>query len=230
MPVPTRIVKKYPNVLWTYCIGEPCMPSYKRSQLSPIGSYNIFLNQKYRYLRWFPRVKMHEVEFPYFLQYYGCFHDLLAQPITDVGRNGIVLECHTAKVLSQSQIDCLKQFGPIFTVAGSTEDIIRMLMQAKYFVRMGGRILWGNSMIEAIAAGCIALGNADEYIHKSLCVKESVVRSFDDLLLKIKALESNDLLVYNIREQQRERLDYICYNRPLFDLYHKAKALNIKPL
>ena len=223
--VPTRIIAKHPSLAWSYCISEPGLfPTYEDSHLAPVAGYDLFLNQMFRRnpgsLRW------HEIEFPLNLQYYGCFHDLCGVPVdASEKRRGLFIESHTAETLTETQRHQLAELGPFYFVSPGTEDIIRDLMRAKYFIRLGGRYLRGNGMVEAVAAGCLVLGDAHEFMNHDLFLPEHHVRSFDGLIRKLKALEADDDGYRRSVSKQRLLLDCYCFYRPAVELLEKAAQL-----
>ncbi len=222
VPVPARITRRFPSVVWCYCISEPCMRSYGRSHKEIIAGYDLFLNQHYRCLPENYKLPAHEIEFPYFFQYYGCFAELLGRSAEQEAPNGIMVESHTAMILSQEQRAALEKLGPVEITTGSVEQIIRSLVRSKYFVRLGGRKLWGNAMVEAIAAGCLALGNPQEYHHRCLFTPETQITNFDEMLSKISDFERNPDRYRAAVTEQRERVDYLCFARPLHHLLEAA--------
>ena len=44
-PIPARVTKNYPQVIWAYYITEGCMSSSKKSMIEPIPGYDLFLTQ-----------------------------------------------------------------------------------------------------------------------------------------------------------------------------------------
>lgn len=223
--VPSRIVGNTPSVAWAYCISEPGLfPAYEDSHVSPVAGYDLFLNQMFR--RNPGALKWHEIEFPLNLQYYGCFHDLCGVPLdASETRKGIFIESHTAATLSEDQKARLAEFGPFYLVSPGTEDIIRDLMLAKYFIRLGGRYLRGNGMVEAVAAGCLVLGDAHEFMNYDLFLPEHHVSSFAGLLRRIRALEADDAQYRESVRRQRALLDCYCFYRPAVELIEKAGQL-----
>jgi hypothetical protein len=91
--VPARITRKYPKTVWAYCLGEPCMSAYSASHKEPIVGYDLFLNQRFRLLPVGYTIPAHEIEFPYYFQYYGCFGDVYGPEAA--APEGIMLEVHT---------------------------------------------------------------------------------------------------------------------------------------
>jgi len=222
--IPKRITKRYPDVVWSYYISEPCMSSWKRSKYKPIDGYDLFLNQGFRYFKILPSLSIHEVEFPYFFQHSGCFESLITN--NDIDKcEGIFLESHTGFDISEYRIKELETFGTVRTISPKIENIINDLLKSKYFIRIGGRKLWGNPMVEAISAGCLVLGSPGEFNNKSLFTKDTVVNSFDQLIDKLRLYEENDALYINELNKQQALVDYLCFYRPLNDLLIKSKQV-----
>lgn len=223
--VPSHRVRLFPKTTWLYCIAEPAgMPSYKKSHLQPLAGYDLFLNQKFR--RFPIGNRHHEVEFPLNLDYYGCFHDLLKIPVDAAEeRKGIFIESHTAQVLSPDEIKALENYGEIKVVSAGTEDIVKDLMTCKYFIRLGGRGLWGNAMSEAIAAGCLVLADATEFSNRGLFLSEHHVSSFDSLLQCLSKLNADPSRYNASVSKQRSLLDYLCFYRPLLEVLNKSRSL-----
>ena len=225
VPVPARITRRFPQVVWCYCLSEPCMGSYSRSRKAPVAGYDLFLNQRFRCLPPGAKAAPHEIEFPYFLQYYGCFQDLYGPDFVPPVPQGVMLESHSARELSPEQMEQLQALGPVRSAKGSVEAVIQALMSSKYFVRLGGRKLWGNAMVEAIAAGCLAIGNPDEYKNKCLFTPGTEASSFEQVVSKIRQFDADPALYAQEAAEQRKRLNYLCYERPLRDLLHAAEQV-----
>ncbi|MCD4753851.1 MAG: hypothetical protein K8R40_12335 [Anaerolineaceae bacterium] len=223
--IPKRITQQHPNVVWCYYISEPCMPAYKSSQKKLIEGYDLFLNERFRKIRLFPRPASHEIDFPYFIQYSGCFHDLLSLKEDLSQRKGIILESHTSAHITENQIAMLNKFGPVRKTEGTVQNVVKGLIESKYFARMGGRSLWGNAMIEAIAAGCLAIGNPDEYKHVSLFTPATSVKSFEALVKQIQHLENHPAKYLKELYKQRKLLDHLCFYRPLAELLGKSEYI-----
>jgi hypothetical protein len=167
----------------------------------------------------------HEIDFPYYLQYYGCFNNILEEEILDIQREGIFIEFNWRNVLTNQQKDILTKFGNLRCPKG-IKNILIDLAKSKYFIiGEGTRGLWGNGMIEAIASGCLLIGNPLYVKHKSLFTPETIVYSFDELINKLEFFESNEKIYQRELKRQRKLLNYICFNRPLQDLFIKAKKV-----
>ncbi len=238
--VPARITQRYPQVAWCYYVREPRTSAYPRSMEAPIDGQDLFLNQRFRVVRRWPRVAKHEVEFPYYFQYVGCFHELLSLEPDDDSRRGVFLEHHTPQHMTQAQMRQLEQLGPVECTANrtggsesgfsdgmeksrmTTEEILRGLMRSKYFVKCGGRSVWGNAMVEAIAAGCLAIGDPKLHGHGFIYSKHTSASSFDEVIRRLEAFEADPRLYEREVTRQRRMLDYLCFVRPSRELFEKA--------
>lgn len=223
--VPQTLLRKYPGTCWSYCISEPWgMASYHLSHKAPLAGYDLFLNQMFRRSPW--RNRPHEIDFPLNLHYYGCFHDLTETAVDDsTERKGIFVESHTALELTDFQKKQLSEYGDLYYVSPGTEAIINDLKRCKYFIRLGGRTLLGNGMVEAVAAGCLVLGDASEFTNRGLFLDEHHVTRFSTLLERIAILNQNPSMYKRSAEKQRTLLDYLCYYRPLYQLIQKSEKI-----
>ncbi|MBA2964813.1 MULTISPECIES: hypothetical protein [Ramlibacter] len=214
------ITRQHSGVLWCYYISEPCMPSYAKSHRSPLPGYDIFLNQ--RFDGRFASPSAHEINFPFALQKFGCFDRALGLSAQEMRRSGCFVESHSAK--DAAFLD-LRRFGEIRGVSASSFKIISDLYRSKYFVRLGGRHMWGNAMVEAVASGCLVLGRPGEFKNKSLFTRGAAVESLDELAKKIEYFEANPNAYAAEVEEQRARLDHFCFWRPMGELIGRAKAI-----
>lgn len=222
-PVPAVLTRKYPNVVWCYYVGEPGMRSAVRSLIRPVAGYDLFLNQKFRSIERTQHCTTHVIEFPYFLQYVGCFRDLGLEeaPI----RKGIVLEQETAGEFSQCELSRLRSFGPVEVSQGRIEEILAALMRSKYYVRLGSRRHLGNAAIEAISAGCLAIGNTSEFAIKSLMLPETNVTNQEQLIERIRSFEEEPSRFDEVLAKQRRMADFLCFSRPVSDLLEVARRV-----
>lgn len=238
--VPARITRQYPSTTWCYYVREPKTSAYARSQKEPIEGQDLFLNQCFRPGYAQQHRLPHEVEFPYYLQYHGCFNELLSAAEPASHRQGVFLEHHTPEHLSQDQVRRIEEFGPVESTAPrsgdtesgfgcgfdkstmGTEGKLRKLMECKYFVKCGGRSVWGNAMVEAVAAGCVAIGDPMAHGHSCLFTRHTSANSFEQVVERISRLESDERLYNSEAGRQRRLVDYLCYAMPSSELIGKA--------
>jgi hypothetical protein len=236
--VPARITRNYPSVAWCYYVREPKTSAYGLSQVVPVSGWDLFLNQRFRLKNEHAGLLPHEIEFPYYLQYPGCFNSLvLPAAENDSDRSGVFLEHHTVAALSTRELEQLERFGPVRTTAArsnassngfdsvqvksktSSHDVVAGLLRSKYFVQLGKvRTLWGNAAVEAISAGCLVLGDSTVHTHDFLFSANCDVRDFPSLLARIEDLERTPARFAAESRRQRLLVEYCCFYRPVIDL------------
>lgn len=240
--VPARITSRYPDVAWCYYVREPKTSAYAKSRRHPLPGQDLFLNQGFRP----PPLSggSHEIEFPYYLQYTGCFHELLGLP-DSAEREGCFLEHQTAGTLSATELHRLGEVGSIRTTAApvtasadfrfktgnepstlTLEARIRGLASSRYFVQLRGqRGLWGNAFVEAVAAGALAIGDPDRHTHRFIFSEHTTARTFDALVARLEALEADSELYERERWRQQRLIDFLCYTRPMMELLEAAQRV-----
>jgi hypothetical protein len=225
LAISANITQRYPQVIWCYMITEPLMSDYQKSILKPVHGYDLFLNQFSASINLFKQAK-HIVNFPFNLQYYGCFHELIPTVPQNSQRSGVFVETFTAKTLTLVQLESLKSFGEVRTVSKDTKTILMDLLKSKYFIRNGGeRKIWGNSLIEAVAAGCLAIGNHKEIHNNLLITRQTSTTSLSASIKLINYFERNPQAYEKAILKQRTILNYFFYYKPLLDLQKKVERI-----
>jgi|GEM_PF-6960634 len=214
--VDEHIIKKHPKVLWCYILQEPSMRHYKWSGSTPLFSYDLFLNQKFTYR--LSRRKVHEVNFPYNFMNSSTYQELVGPESNN--RRGIFVEIHSMKCLNQKQIQQLESFGEVrYPREELFHSVLEKMNSSKYFFSLRGSSLtfkiWGNSMIDAVAAGLLAFGNPFEYHNIGLFTSFTCIASFDEFIEKISLLEKNPALYIHELTIQKKLLDKYCFYRPI---------------
>ena len=223
--IPTRIVKAHPQVTWAYYISEPCMTTYKVSQERPLFGYDLFFNQRMyepRFLYW--PYSRRSIDFPYNLQYPGLFDPVVRRSgSADGSRSGIFVEAHSFRAFTNQELARLDAFGPVRTVSPSTMDIMESLLESKYFVRLGGRHLHGNQIIEAVACRCLVVGNPSEFANNILFTPRTGISRFDGLLERLEFFEKHPSAYAEECNKQAKLLDYFGYYKPMTNLLRFLK-------
>lgn len=224
--IPCRITKKFPLVKWCYLPNEPCMRDYRASHAKPIEGYNFFLNQRYRTIKLNPKPSYHEIDFPYHFHYYGCFHELLNIPHDHYRQEGCFIENRTSSGLTQQEYNLLEKTGPIrIPQEEALENVIIKELKSKYFLSLTRGVIrsriWGNGIIEAVACGCLAFGNPEEYANKDLFTPFTVIRTFEEFIEKTTFLNENPDIYYKEVNKQRKLLNYLCFVRPIKEIIQK---------
>jgi hypothetical protein len=223
--IPKRITQQYPHTLWAYYIGEGCMLSYNKSFTKPIDGYDLFLTQDYHEHR--PLAK-HVIEFPYQLNYYGCFHELLGYQINSLREKSINLEFHTDNSITAAQRERLTTLMPITRSSGSIKNVLSGLMETKYYViylnkNSGKRSsIRGNAIAEAIATGNLVIAVNQGLNNTSLLsLGKTLVNSFEEIIKQLMYFENNPEEFQKELALQRDKLNEFCFNRPIRELFAK---------
>jgi len=233
--IPARITRQYPNTLWCYYIREPKTRSYAASQTAPLPGQDRFLDQSFALRR--TSSPRHVLKFPYYLQYFGCFHSLLERPTHDGSQRAtIFLEHHTPETMSPDQLRQLAELGPVDSTAKesvendsfaspnqkcrrSSQQIVSALLESKYFVACPKRRnLWGNAVIEAVSAGALVIGDPEVHIHRDVFSPGTSCRSFNELIQTLHHFESNPAAYQRELLRQRRMIDHLCFWRPVHEL------------
>ncbi len=237
--VPARITREFPSTVWAYFVHEVKAPSFAKSMLAPLPGQDLFLNQFFHMKPSARQHPPHVIEFPFHFHHVGWFHEVFGGDF-ESPRHGVFVEHHTAETLSAADLTALARFGPVRSTALMSADRRRTfdageyrrtlepdcrdaLMGSKYFFKSAGRKVLGTAMVEAIAAGCVALGDPDQELHGFFYSRPLRVRTLDDVLRALDRLEANPALYRREVARQRVLLDRLCFARPAEDL---AKAVD----
>ena len=225
--VPARITQKYPSVLWAYYIGEHTTPSHAKSFTRLINGYDVFLTQDFFAKR---QLQSHVIEFPYQLQYYGCFHELFKQTMSKQVKNKIYFETWSSKSLLPCQKEKIAKAVGLKKIPSQTSETLREfvlnLINSKYLIIFLGSkssrsILRGNCIPEAIAAGCLVIAQKNTIFNKDLLSARTLIGSFEDLLQTLKFFEKHPEEYAFEVALQREKLNQLCFYRPVQQLFAK---------
>lgn len=220
--IPKRIVQENKQALWCYYISEPCMSSYRSSRMAPLAGYDVFLNQRIGPKR--SNQKWHEINFPYNLQYYRIFHEILGLSKDDQ-REGIFIETATSRLLRSKHRSRLTKLGSLRSVSPFTDQIVRDLCHSKIFVQLlGNRRLWGNGVIEAVAAGCPAVCRPGSLRNTNLIVAGSYALTDAGVVDLVYRALTNDKLLSSIKKRQQDALDYYCFHLPMRELVQRLQS------
>lgn len=223
--IPQRITRDYPEVVWCYYVREPKSSAWAQSMRQPLPGQDLFLNQCFSLER--QAIHPHQVDFPYHFQFFGCFAGVISSLPTT--RQGVFLEHLSVSVFDEDQMHRLSEFGAMASTAEiahgaamrvtSAAERLEVLHGTKYFVHVGGvRRVWGNAMIEAIACGCLALGNPDLQTHSSLFSPGTAVRTPKEAIERLRFYERFPAEYARELSRQRRLVDILCFLRPLEDL------------
>lgn len=225
LAIPARIVALHSDVLWCYMSGEatPALDQFARD-------YDVCLNQETRGII---SSRTGVVDFPYTFVGPDCLERILESKLhRPPERRGIYLEINSIPerpVLSVPEhLKPLERSGhPLRLHRQNIRANLEALYDSKYFVKVGGRNIRGNSIIEAISCGVIVIMNPSKVHHSQLLPPESWAHSLEETLALIEHLEKNPQACAALQQAQRERLRHYVFEAPLDSI---RNALEFKRL
>lgn len=222
LSVPTRVVERFPKTIWAYWVEETGTPSYRRSWRAPLAGYDLFLNGLFRRFRVRPRPARHVIEMPFNFQCRDSYEPFRRSSI----RRGILLEKQTGSRLSREQLHSLKPWGLVRTVAGAPEKVIGFLLDSKYYLQFGGNTLWGNGMIEAAVAGCLAISEPRVMPNNSSLLLPGLnPKTWPEVMTILEKLERNPEIFQTLQNRQQRLAEYLSFVRPAEDLLAAVKRI-----
>ena len=213
--VPNRIIQNYPHVLWCYYISEN--ESHFMNNL--LGNYDILLNQDVQN-GIFPSFS---IGFPYTFLGPNTLETLT--PIDK--KQGIFMEINNTQERPVREIPQGFQHISAATniqINTHNQNILEnlyTLSRSKYFVKIYGRTIRGNAVLEAISSGTLVLLNRDLIMYKDLIPDECHVVTPDDVIEKIRFFENNPIEYENSIKLQKKILEEKYALKPLENLYQK---------
>jgi len=238
--VPTRIVKRFPQVMWCYYFieGGP-FGIDDQFRGSPFFGYNVFFNHRLAKDRLTPespsvrKMKNNRravLDFPYYMQSARSVRNLYPE-LANAPRSGICLSHHSRGVMSDLDLAALTQAGPVRTEWKTIADIHRAELQSRYFVvHPACRPMAGLALIEAISAGCLALAPASGvWGFPELLVDSLAYSSMGELIAILSKLETDCGLYSESLEAQQHRVDEWCYRNPAHNLATALQAFRSTP-
>lgn len=216
--IPTRIVRANPQVIWAYYVSEPCMSFYKESLHGAQFGYDLFLTLGFQKMR--PtRESATVLEFPYFLQYVGCFQDLDGTENPEfLDRKIISAERHSHQLMCEDDLELISsRFGEVKSNFGTLRSLVDGLRSAKFHLRMDGKAIWGNSFIEAACLGALLVGSVN-LIKYRLIIDQLRVSGIAEAVEKMALIEKDPDFRVACETEQNALVNDICFIRPLTDL------------
>ena len=215
-PIPRPIVESNRRVLWCYVIGEA---NVFMDQI--YHGYDVSLTQQTRGI---VASRPGFVDFPYTFVGPSCLEDLMRGALGRPSeRRGIYIEITSiqerpVKALPPHLEPLLKSGHPARLHRQNIRENLAELYDSKYFVKIGGRLIRGNSVIEAISCGALVLMNPAEVYHSQLLPKDTWIYSIEDACRKIEALERNPGEYHRLQNVQRALVQSFVIDAPLESL------------
>jgi len=210
--IPSRIVRRYPKVVWAYMITESGMPAYLASRRAPLHGYDLFLNQRCRRFPVRPWKAPHEIELPWAFQTKECYH---WNPRADDGSVG--MDNHTWKTFEERQVS-MPEKNPAVRILGCPIDFLGQYARSRYFLRMGPRKTWGTSLLEASCAGCLVLGDPRSVVNSGPLISPLVVHDQTELPQRLAWLEDHPEERAELWRRQQAKTWELAFAQPLRQL------------
>jgi len=221
--VPNRIIEQHRRMLWCYWIGENNLDIMDHK----VGSYDVVLNQDLM------RSDLPDfaVGFPY--SYLGP-HTMenLGKSLLEVPtlyKQGIYMEINNTEERPVVTIpdEFLRLSDNLaMKIWVHSENILenaKRLCKSKYFIKLLGRIIRGNALLECISAGTLILANRNLVILDSLVLPECHVESVKDICHKISYFEEYPDEYRRCVQMQRDILEKQYFKTPIKNLIEKYK-------
>jgi len=213
--LPTSVVMKYPQTLFAYMIGE----ANKATKKVYFG-YDVTLNQMARGI---VATRCGEVDFPYTFVGPRTLEQIVCSVVGRASkRNGVFVEINS---VAKDRDKVPPQFLPI-QEAGydihlhqpNIADNLKTIYDSKYFVKIGGRKIRGNSIAEAVSLGTLAIMDRSQVIHGELIIDECNVGTTEEVLALMRKLDADDALYQELLQKQRQILDKLFFTDPIRSL------------
>jgi hypothetical protein len=140
-----------------------------------------------------------------------------------------MVEHQTFDLLKDDQRRQLEDFGPVRKPRGSVSEVASLLLASKYYLRLQGGPLSGNGQVEAVMAGCLALGNPATYVQRSLFIPPTVTPDFGEALRRIRFFESHPEDFEAAKATQLAVAEFVCFRRPAFQLLQHLERHRRRP-
>ena len=218
--VPLELRRRYPQVMWVYFPADPGTPTAKRARRTPPEGFSVSLTHTHRRFPVRPGLSSLAIECPYSFQSSWSWDQVWPD---HKERRGIMVEHQTFDLLKDEQRRQLEDIGPVRKPQGSVSKVAALLRASKYYLRLQGGPLSGNGQVEAIMAGCLALGNPATYVQRSLFIPATVAPDFEQALSRIRFFESHPEEFEATRFTQQTVAEFVCFRRPAHQLLQHLK-------
>jgi len=238
--IPSRIVRKFPKVMWCYYIielGPSRIPNICRG--GPLFGYNVFLNQRLSKTELSAKssealsmfnTRRAILDFPYYILSSKTIQELYSK--SAIGkRDGIMLSHYSYSVISESEEAVLSEFGELYGNYATIGDIHKLELKSKYFVvHPQCKGMAGVALIEAISAGCLVIAPRRLIFAFSELISHSYnYKTFTEMIEILRFFESDSSAYDRERKVQSSKIDKWCYTNPINNiacLYNSFRASN----
>ena len=233
--VPISIRRKYPTILWTCMTGEGRFPIQS-------SCWDYFISHDYPNT---PFANLKTINMPYTFIPPRYIFDTFK---TSQNKKGIYIEINSK--ISQAENQALFQKFDLLNlnVEFHSEEIdknLRKLSSSKYFIKLSGRPVRGNSFLEAMSARSLCLLHYNDCYGKIPFHQYCYFKDEKSLVEKLKFLEKNseflvellnyqDLILQNMIENVNIQFENALFNKRKFfnSKTHKTnpKKIGIKSI
>lgn len=228
--VPEQIIQAFPSVTWAVMLQETGLNIAKQLLSAPDQYYDLYLSQRFSTSIKTILKKSHVIDWPYALNCTGSISRLYSLGEKD---SLVVADCHEDLdklkfVLKGINCDVWKPHGN----ATPIREVLQKLSSAQVFCCVNPtRKLWGNSILEAAAAGCIIVGNPRSFINASIILPDFAVDNYYHAAERVKLIIESREEYESALERQNELLDWFGFKRPLIQVQNwVAKKEDVKAL
>lgn len=225
--VPFRIVAQTRRPIWAYLPGDPGVPTAKRALRDPPGNYQLALTHSFRRYPVRPGLGPRTVEFPYTFLRRETWQKVFPT-VGNISRTGTMVEHQTESLLSPKERAILTGVGPIRKPEGPIQDVAESLNCSRYYFRCGGGPIVGNGIVEAAAAGCVAVGNHREFVSRSLLCRSNLCSTRAAGVDTLRQLEDDPVRLARFQGLQGALVDYFCFYRPVRQLWEHWRQMKKK--
>ncbi len=210
--IPTKVVTKSPFTLWCYMTGEANHFIDKN-----YFGYDISFNQN---IRGISEIFNGVIDFPYTFLQKNTLQQIMFNKLNRTPENrGIYAEINTTEERPVKSVPTFypltKSGHPIRLHQQRIDKNLTEIYDAKYFVKVGGRCIRGNSIIEAISTGTLVLMDPNDVYHSQLLPKSCWITSIEEALEKIIYLDKHPDEYNRLLYLQKELLQLFVYDMPL---------------
>ncbi len=218
--IPKKLILNHPEVLWCYMVMEPHAFTNK-----VYFGYDVAFNHNITGLIY---NKPGVIDFPYtFLEPSELF-SIMKKNLGEESRNrGLFIDISCSKKRSEEKLvtsipSHLKNLNKldleIFLHNQEIKENLTSLYHSKYYVKLGGPKIRGNSIIEAISSNILVLANPDDIFFKVLIPDLCIVRNEHELIHKIEHFEKNPSEYLTHLEVQKILLKHFVIDAPVQSL------------
>ena len=223
--IPARITLKYPKIMWCYWIGENNLSLV----MNKLNCYDLILNQDV----FKKNLPFFSIGFPY--TYVGplTIETIVKQhyKLTTIVKRGIFMEINNTQerpvrlVPLEFQLISTETGQPIIKHSQNILENAKNLVEAKYYIKLLGRKIRGNGILECISAGTLILANEDLVEYNDLLLSECKIKSYTDAIVKIKFFDANPVAYTAAIQAQRDLLNEKYFRAPYTALIEKYTTL-----